>query len=130
KQCDAPDDSVDGVRQWLAHLSRSWLLILDNADDPKFDYANYFPSGNRGSILMTTRARFCSNYQTVGCEEMGFLGDADARELLLKTSGIESGHWEAHQTAAKLVIDLLGQHPLAIIQAGAFINRGYCNLDR
>ena len=27
-----------------------WLLVIDNADDPSVDIAEFFPTSNRGSI--------------------------------------------------------------------------------
>lgn len=48
-------ESVPDTLQVLATTKQSWLLILDNANDPNFDYQAYFPSGTHGTILMTSR---------------------------------------------------------------------------
>ena len=45
-------DTIDDVLLLISNLKTSWLLILDNADDPDFDYQGYFPSGNTGTIIM------------------------------------------------------------------------------
>ena len=44
---------VAAVQQWLANHS-DWLLILDNADDSQL-VTEFFPTGNTGHILLTTR---------------------------------------------------------------------------
>jgi hypothetical protein len=41
--------SVESVKESLQALGSTknrWLLILDNADDPKFDYVTYILFGN------------------------------------------------------------------------------------
>ncbi|KAJ8058498.1 hypothetical protein OCU04_012686 [Sclerotinia nivalis] len=38
-------ESVPDAFHVLTTIKQSWLLILDNTDDPNFDYQDYFPSG-------------------------------------------------------------------------------------
>lgn len=40
---------------WLERCRESWLLVFDNADHPSLNIWVYLPSGNFGSILITTR---------------------------------------------------------------------------
>ena len=77
-------ESVDEARQLLASTKKSWLLILDNADDPHFDYQVYFPSGTRGTVLITSRLSVCSRYSTVGSEELTGLDIQQSKQLLLR----------------------------------------------
>lgn len=42
-------------KAWLSNQQKPWLLIIDNADDPDIDATRYFPGGERGTILLTTR---------------------------------------------------------------------------
>ncbi len=77
-------DDVDEVRQLISNLKRSWLLILDDTDDPEFDYQVYFLSGDRGTIIMTSRVSECSLYQTIGLEILAGLYKKECVELLLK----------------------------------------------
>jgi len=48
-------ESIPEAIQVFATTHQSWLLILDNADDPDFDYQVYLPPGNQGVVLMTSR---------------------------------------------------------------------------
>jgi hypothetical protein len=41
-------ETVEEACRLLANTKEPWLLILDNADDPKVDYTLYFPSGTHG----------------------------------------------------------------------------------
>jgi len=126
--CNIPDQSLDGAKRWLANTRHPWLLILDNGDRPELDYSKYFPSGNRGVILITTRLRDCLIHQTVGYVEFERLNFDDAVELLLKTSGIGRDSWNVNNDSAHQVVTILGQHTLAITQAGAYIQNKHCTL--
>ncbi|TVY32372.1 Kinesin light chain [Lachnellula occidentalis] len=106
-------DSVQDALQVLATTKPNWLLILDNADDPDFDYQVYLPSSTHGALLMTSR--WAS-------------GTKICKDLLLKASGFPQELWPSYESQAKEVIQLLGSHTLALIQAGAYIARGHCHL--
>ncbi len=115
---------------WLANTRRSWLLIIDNADNPKIDYAAFFPSGNNGNIILTTRNPQCRDYATVGFEHLDHLDLQGARSLLFKAAGIKESLREDYSEAAEKVLQALAFHTLAIIQAGAFIKRHYYPLEQ
>lgn len=36
-------------------MLESWLLKIDNTDETEIDVPGFFPTGNRGHILTTTR---------------------------------------------------------------------------
>ncbi len=114
---------------WLANTRHSWLLIIDNADDPKIDYATFFPSGNNGNIILTTRNLQCRDYATVGFEHLDHLDLQGARSLLFKAAGTKESLREDSSEAAEKVLQALGFHTLAIIQAGAFIKLRRCPLE-
>jgi tetratricopeptide (TPR) repeat protein len=114
------------VIQWLATIKESWLLILDNCDDPAIDFARYIPSKG-GSIIITTRLTECRIHGT--WENIDELGEEDATRLLLKASGLENGDQKALAPVAESVVNILGQHALALVHAGAYIREGYCTLS-
>jgi tetratricopeptide (TPR) repeat protein len=122
--------TVQDCLQVLASATRRWLLILDNADDPEFDYASYFPTGNRGAVLLTSRIPECRQYSTVGTESLGSLDMSHSTQLLFKAAQIPEQSWHACRTHALEITELLGSHTLALIQAGAYIGQGYCRLDQ
>lgn len=127
RMCRIGEDP-DQIRQWLSNLEKPWLLIIDNADDPSLDIAQYFPAGNRGTILVTTRNPECQFHETVGTYEVGRLSCNDAITLLLRTAAIKESSQSSRQ-AANLVVETLGLLALAIVQAGAFIREKLCTLD-
>jgi hypothetical protein len=123
-------ESVEELLQALANTKDRWLLILDNADDPKFDYAAYIPSGNQGAVLITSRVPECSQYSTLPAEALEGLEDEHSTQLLLKAARMPEASWESCKEQAQAIVALLGSHTLALIQAGAYIAEGYCRLDQ
>ena len=121
--------SVENVKSWLACNSQRWLLIIDNADDQEIDYSKYIPSGRRGDILLTTRIKECVEYETVGSETLDCLEIELARELLLRTLHITGSSWKDKEKAATIVVESLGSHTLAIIQAGVYMKKNRCSLE-
>ena len=135
QMCDLSDKSFEGARSWLQNLStfHSWLLILDNADDPSLDYSLYLPSASKGHILITSRNPECADLQTAGKDCYERLSKETAVELLLKASKMDLSLYSTHDADARKVdagkiVDLLGHHALAIVSAGASIGKGICDL--
>ncbi|KAM0255815.1 hypothetical protein ACHAQJ_005402 [Trichoderma viride] len=107
------------LANWPA--DQNWLLILDNADDSAIDYQGYFPSGDRGTVLMTSRLPDCAAYNTVGHVELGDLGKDHCVELLLKATKIPEPLQAESVPLAEAIAEEMGFHTLALVQAGAYI---------
>ncbi|KAK7959660.1 uncharacterized protein PG986_004514 [Apiospora aurea] len=124
------DANERAAKAWLSSKDRPWLLIIDNADDPAIAVERYFPEGERGVILITTR-----NYQlrTQGTVGMGFfhfteLDSTASKDLLLRTAG-EVAPWSTTSLfLAGKICQKLGFLPLAIIHAGKAILSHVCSL--
>jgi len=109
--------AVAEVKQWL-DTHGGWLLILDNADD--LDLAKEFlPSDPQGHVLLTTRARaFGGLAERIAVEEMT---PEEGALLLLRRSGLIDTARAEDQALARKISEELGGLPLALDQAGAFI---------
>lgn len=118
------------ARQVLADTNNSWLLILDNADDPTFDYQRFFPNGDRGAVIMTSRNPECAKYSTVGSAILEHLSPEHSTQLLLKAANVPEVQWSAHDEHVKAILDLVQSHTLALIQAGAYVAQGHCTLGQ
>jgi tetratricopeptide (TPR) repeat protein len=119
----------EAAKRWLSNLEDPWLLIIDNADDPLQDVSEYFPTGDRGVILLTTRNPDCKVHATVGSRELGQMDPEDAITLLLKTTAAEDVAHEASRNLARPIVETLGCLALAIIQAGAVIRQKLCSME-
>ncbi|TVY45402.1 Kinesin light chain [Lachnellula subtilissima] len=122
--------TVPEALQAFTNTQRSWLLILDNADDPDFDYQVYFPPGNHGAVLMTSRVAECKNYSPDAFEALEGLEEKDSKNLLLKAAEVSPELRLTYEKQAEEVVRLLGSHTLALIQAGAYISQGHCQLHQ
>lgn len=129
RQCDVAEPSVASVKSWLASNSQRWLVIIDNADESERDYSQYIPPGMSGDVLFTTRVPECEEYNTVGSEMLEDLEPELALKLLYRAADIAESQWKAKEDAGMAILRILGSHTLAIIQAGAFIKKGLCNLE-
>ncbi|KAL8973869.1 MAG: hypothetical protein Q9197_001887 [Variospora fuerteventurae] len=123
-------ESMEEARQGLANVKEPWLLVLDNADDPEVDYQCYFPAGLLGVMLLTSRNSECHRYASTRelAMELEGLPESDARELLLHATDTPQEQWHTFHGDAQRVVTLLRSHPLALIQAGAYISRAHCTL--
>ena len=124
-------DNVGAAKHWLSNLKYRWLLIIDNADNPQVKLDQYFPEGERGHILLTTRIPAHRDYGTVGSQYLHFEGldENDGKDLLLKAASKPLPPDSLTERLATSITQALGSLPLALIHAGKAIKRGLCKLD-
>lgn len=118
------------AKNWLSNLEYPWLLIIDNADDPQTPVEAYFPEGERGHIIVTTRDPALQLHGTVGARSFHFeqLKEDEANDLLLKAAN-KPGPWDLRtQELASDITKTLGFLPLALVHAGRAIMNGFCTL--
>jgi hypothetical protein len=109
---DLPDQSavIAAVKDWL-RTHRDWLLIFDNAQD-QTKIKPYLPGGH-GHVIITSRN---PNWGTLaGIQPVPLLPRDQAVAFLLKRTGQEE------TSAAAQLAEALGDLPLALEQAGAYI---------
>ncbi len=115
---------VQAVLQWFKTHTQ-WLLIFDNADDLSLVHT-YLPMQGNGSIIITTRAHAIDKFGSIEVERMGL---KEGREFLLnRTNRLEyvSDEERKKATDIAIVLDLL---PLALDQAGAYIEETGCSFS-
>ncbi|GHO87379.1 helix-turn-helix transcriptional regulator [Dictyobacter formicarum] len=114
------------VKRWLEQCHDSWLLIVDNADDLAL-VQPYLPIEGNGCLLFTTRASAVGNLASaIDVETMGLLEGA---HLLLRRAHLLEGASDDLMNDASSVVAELGQFPLAIDQAGAYIEETRCSIN-
>ncbi|KAI9774480.1 MAG: hypothetical protein M1839_001713 [Geoglossum umbratile] len=127
--CGFEKRDFEATKRRLSNVREPWLLIVDNADDPSINVSRYFPTGDRGTILVTTRNRNCQSHQTVGSWEFGDMLQEEAVALLLKTASAEDHASDSLRTSARNIVEDLGCLALAISQAGAFIRENHYTME-
>lgn len=123
-------DLIQTVHGWLKKQD-SWLLIFDNADDPAI-IDRFLPSATRGHVLLTTRAgAIIGQSQPLLLES---LQPEDGALCILRRAGIINGSKQLHETlpanveAAQELSQKMGGLPMALEQAGAYINDTACGV--
>jgi tetratricopeptide (TPR) repeat protein len=118
KALDLPEkDSADqeviiqAIKHRLEQIPK-WLLVFDNAKDPE-DVRNYIPHGQMGHVLITSRnARWRGTATPL---DVKVLERSESVDFLLKRTGYTD------REAAGALADALGNLPLALEQAGAYM---------
>lgn len=123
------EQSVEGVKNWVSNENSPWLLIFDNSDDPQLNIARFFPTGDRGTILVTTRIPECRIHATMGSNRLDQMAPDEAVTLLLRAKFANDLTDEATRSLARRVVEKLGCLALSIVHAGAVIRQGVCTLD-
>lgn len=121
---------INAVKRWLADHDR-WLLILDNVDRPALVY-DFLPERCQGHSILTTQA------QAVGPIAQGIeVGELDTEEgsklllrraKILEPGGVLEQITPEDQIYAQKIVAALGGLPLALDQAGAYIEETGCSL--
>ncbi|HEU5382889.1 MAG TPA: tetratricopeptide repeat protein, partial [Ktedonobacteraceae bacterium] len=122
---------VQLIRHWL-QTHTHWLLILDNADNLSL-VAPLLPPVYGGQVLLTTRAHTTGRF--AHRIEISTLTNAEGSLLLLRRAGVlaEQGALEEASeqevALARQISAALGDLPLALEQAGAYIEETQCSLS-
>ncbi len=117
------------VQKWLIENSNS-LLILDNIEEMKI-YDEFVPAGTTGHVLITTRLPTTGNVQKIDASEMG----EESGLFLLRRSGIIAKEQTVEEapkevlTAAQKINEMFGGLPVALEQAGAYIQETGASLQ-
>src|SRR5258708_14493004 len=127
---------VAAVQRWLA-THHNWLLIWDNLEAMDLP-ARFLPTARPGTILLTTR---CQALGTLARGvDLASMGQEEATLFLLRRAKVvEPEATQEHVqhfaiqmplvcTAAQQLVTELGRLPLAIDQAGAYIEETGCSV--
>ncbi|KAG8724461.1 hypothetical protein FRC09_018390 [Ceratobasidium sp. 395] len=120
-------DCYSDALTWLAGRKERWLIVYNNADDTSMNLRGYFPSCSHGCILITTRNRgMVSLARGVDANcHVSNMSEGEAKELLATAAGLA----EDIATPGVALIEMLGRFPLAIVQAGAYIQANMCSIE-
>lgn len=117
-------------KYWLEQTDESWLLIIDNADDPDLNLVDLLPNCDHGHILVTTRNPEFRRHNTAGCTLIGELDRQEALQLLFLSAQIpEPSRNSAEEAAGNKIVQALGYLALALKVAGISIYRKICQLS-
>jgi tetratricopeptide (TPR) repeat protein len=110
---------VAAVRRWLAGHDR-WLLVFDNASRPE-DVTPLLPQGGSGQVLVTSRWAAWGEWATP--LHLNVMSREEAVAFLCKRTGTQD------EQAAAVLAEMLGDLPLALAEAAAYIEQTQVGLD-
>jgi len=102
---------IKAVKQWLEQHPK-WLLVFDNAKDRAY-VNDYLPQGKTGHVLITSRNVNWRGIATL--LDVKVLERKESVDFLLKRTGYTD------KEVADALADALGDLPLALEQAGAYM---------
>ncbi len=131
KDAEAQEITIGAVRHWL-QTHEVWLLILDNADELTI-VREFIPAIFGGHILLTTRAQSMGRLalrievETMD-HDMGALFLLRRAGKLSENASLDTAS-PVDQALARSISEELGGLPLALDQAGGYIEETQCNLQ-
>ncbi len=122
---------VASVKRWLQE-NEGWLLLLDNADDLSA-LPDFLPREGQGQLLLTTRAQATGTLaRSLSVDKMevseGIRFLLRRAKLLVEDEPLETVSAATRSAAQQLVEELDGL-PLALDQAGAYLEETGCSLS-
>lgn len=114
---------VEAVLRWF-NSHRDWLLIIDNVEQLE-TVAPYIPCTRQGALLLTTRLLTLGTLAQV--IELAPLSNAEGTHFLLRRVGRPEATAPQNEAASR-VVELVGGLPLALDQAGAYIEETGCEI--
>jgi tetratricopeptide (TPR) repeat protein len=104
---------IKAVKNWLEQNPK-WMLVFDGANDFA-EVQNYLPQGDIGHVLITSRNFNWRNIASAAYLNIHVLKRSESIDVLLKRTGYTN-----RETAGALA-EALGDLPLALVQAGAYM---------
>ncbi len=119
-----PDQAliVSAIMQWFQQ-HKGWLLLFDNVEDMVAVEA-FLPKAGQGHVIITTRAQATGNTATpYEVEPMDIQEGTHflLQRVKLHSRNIPLDQMESQEKAAEEITRLFAGHPLALDQAGAYV---------
>ncbi len=121
---------IAAVHRWLRQCE-NWLLVLDDIKDEQL-LNSFIPSIERGCVLITTQLHSISGIPNIEVKKMS---DNEGALFLLRRARIiasnrgDDENLIVHYPEALQITQIMGGLPLALDQAGAFIEATSCGLS-
>jgi tetratricopeptide (TPR) repeat protein len=112
------------MKHWLTACPQPWLLIIDNVEEHALTQP-FWPTEGNGHMLFTTRLNATGSFApTLEVEPPGI---QEGTALVLRRAQRQDVSDEAYNAATNIVLALAGL-PLALDQAGAYIEETGCSI--
>ena len=92
---------AEDALHWLMRKQEQWLLLFDNADDPKINLNTWLPQCDHGNIIITSRNPELCVYAG-SSTQVSDMQETEAVELLIKAA-VQKSTPENIKIAAEIV---------------------------
>ena len=120
---------ISAVKKWFEHSSQEWLLVFDNVSDSTI-LAEFWPSGEKGRVLVTTRHAGPLQIYTQDCEHVTPFSNSEGSELFRKILPEDLIQDAGGSEIISTLVTELGGLPLAIIQAAGYMCEHLCSASK
>ncbi|KAJ3711463.1 P-loop containing nucleoside triphosphate hydrolase protein, partial [Lentinula guzmanii] len=111
---------------WLHSHEEDWLIVIDNADDPKITLSRYLPSCDHGNVIITSRNPDLRDIANQYLELSDMLPEEGIQLLMKHAIKDLNNISDQEQKVAAKIAEELYYFPLALVHAGAYINKQQC----
>src|SRR6266576_3723279 len=118
--------SAGAVLKWISQKTK-WLVVYDGADGHYSVVEKFLPPGNGGNIMITSRNVGLKRL-TLDSVNVLHMADDEAVPLLLKSAMLYGTSGHIKHMAQNVALEL-GGIPLALDQAGGYIQSCGCSID-
>ena len=119
------NQSARSVLKWISQRTK-WLMIYDGADGDYQVVETFFPPGNGGNILITSRSVELKRISLTSFKVLN-MAEEEAATLLLKSAALDGMTRNNSNIVRRLASELIGI-PLALDQAEAFMLTTQCGI--
>ncbi|KAG8857080.1 hypothetical protein FRC20_000357, partial [Serendipita sp. 405] len=124
------DEALNALVNPNAYVTTQWLLILDNADSTNVDVLQALPPCTHGHVIVTTRRAIIEGIPPQKHIKLDVMSPGEAVEALLSSAlGPDDPLPDRGREVALEIVEQLGYLPVAVIQAGCYINKQKCLYD-
>lgn len=121
-------EDAKALIRWFEVVDLPWLLIFDNADDPKL-VCSLWPRSRNGSILVTSRDPQFKTPNVAGHGKLLPSLEKDAAIELMRY-GLPQLPWtESDCSEALKILEVIGFHPFTILVVISQMNEAGCSLE-
>ena len=140
-QHDSFDLTLTGTLLRISRIRKPWLIVVDDMDELHLSQnvtkiiSGSWQHGVGGHVVITTRrkpsalANDVGGFQESSCVQLECFDPNEAKDFLLKRTGIIQCDDEETNPVAESLVSELGGLPLALEQAGALIKSLRCSLS-
>ncbi|KIK58147.1 hypothetical protein GYMLUDRAFT_697637 [Collybiopsis luxurians FD-317 M1] len=111
--------------RWLSKHEEEWIILYDNADDPKIDLGPFLPQSSHGNIVVTSRNNTLKQL-SIKSKELKDMIPEDGVQLLLNHAIKDHQPTAEEELKAMDIAAKLHHFALALVHAGSYISEHNC----